>query len=330
MKAAQFDRHGSPADALTVREIGTPSPGRGEVLVRMLASPVNPSDLLYISGNYTITPDSYPATPGFEGVGVVEATGGGLLGAIRKGKRVAVLGSRTGCWAEYAICPAKQVFPVLDDIPDEQAAGLFVNPMTALALTKEVLAVPNGAWLLQSAAGSSLGKMVISLGKRAGFKTLNVVRRREQVDELKQLGADAVIVESDGPIQEQVAKVTGGGVGYALDCVGGATGTGVVRSLTAGGKAVLYGAMSGEPISVDPRFMISNTAAVQGFWLGEWVRKQSVLKMLGLVSEVRGLVRTGTLKATIAAAYALDNVKDAVTHAAKDARGGKVLVKMSS
>jgi NADPH:quinone reductase-like Zn-dependent oxidoreductase len=241
---------------------------------------------------------------------------------------VAVLGARTGCWAEYAICSARQVFPVPADIPDEQAAGLFVNPMTAVAMTREVLKVPAGAWLLQSAAGSSVGKMVIALGKRTGFRTVNVVRRREQVEELKQLGADAVIVETDGPIPEQVAKATGGGVGYALECVGGATGTGVVKSLATGGKALLYGLLSGEPVAVDPRFMISTGATVQGFWLGEWVKRQGVMKMLGMVGEVKGLVRSGVLKATIAASYGLDQAKDAVAHAAKDAKGGKVLIKM--
>lgn len=328
MKAVQFDRSGPPADAVTTREIATPTAGPGEVLVRMKASPVNPSDLLYISGHYTTQPDSYPATPGFEGVGVVEATGGGLLGLLRKGKRVAVLGSRTGCWAEYAVCPARQVVPVPADIPDEQAAGLFVNPLTAVVLTREVLAVPAGAWLLQSAAGSALGKMVIALGKKHGFKTVNVVRRRGQVDELKKLGADAVIVEGDGPIPEQVAAATGGAVSYALDAVGGTTGTGVVKSLAAGGKAVLYGLLSGEPVSVDPRFMITGSKVVQGFWLADWVRKQGVLKMLGLIGEVKSLVRTGVIKADIAATYGLDQIKDAVTHAARDAKGGKVLVKM--
>lgn len=328
MKAAQFDRSGPPASALTIREIPTPPPTHGEVLVRMVASPVNPSDLLYIAGNYTQSPASYPATPGFEGVGVVEAAGGGLLGMLRKGKRVAVLGSRTGCWAEYAACPARQVIPVPADIPDEQAAGLFVNPMTALALVRDVLAVPAGAWLLQSAAGSSVGKMVISLGKQAGFKTVNVVRRREQADELKQLGADAVIVESDGPIPEQVAKATGGGVGFALDCVGGATGTGVVKSLATGGKAVLYGLLSGEPISLDPRAMISAGATVQGFWLGSWAKQQGVLKLLSRLGEVKGLLKSGAFKATITATYPLDQIAAAVTHAAKGAKGGKVLVRM--
>lgn len=328
MKAVQFDHHGHPAEVLSIRDIPTPTPGRGEVLVRMTASPVNPSDLQYVTGNYGKTPEAFPATPGFEGVGVVEASGGGLLGMLRKGKRVAVVNARTGGWAEYTVCSARQVFPVPADIPDEQAAGLFVNPVTALALVKDVLAVPAGAWLLQSAAGSALGKMVIALGKQAGFKTVNVVRRKEQADELKQLGADAVVVESDGPIPEQVRKLTNGGVGFALDPVGGATGTGVVESLAYGGRAVLYGSLSGEPISVSSRFLITGSKRVEGFWLSDWVKKQGVLKMLGLVGQVKSLVRSGVFKTETAATYSLDQVKDAVAHAAKGGKGGKVLLKM--
>lgn len=328
MKTVQFDRPGPPADVLAVREVPSLTPGRGEVLVRMTASPVNPSDLLYVAGNYGMAPPAFPATPGFEGVGVVEASGGGLLGALRKGKRVAVVNPRTGAWGEYAVASARQVFPVPADIPDEQAAGLFVNPVTALALVKDVLRVPAGAWLLQSAAGSSVGKMVIALGKRTGFKTVNVVRRKEQVAELKQLGADAVVVEADGPIPEQVARVTGGGVGFALDPVGGATGTGVVQSLAAGGTAVLYGLLSGEPVSVDPRFLITGSKRVEGFWLADWAKQQGVFKMLGLIGEVKGLLRTGGLKADIAATYPLDRVTEAVQHAARGGKGGKVLLKM--
>ena len=114
--------------------------------------------------------------------------------------------------------PARQARPIPTDIPDEQAATFFVNPATVLAMVRHVLAVPRGEWLLQSAAGSTLGKMIIKLGKHDGFKTLNVVRRSEAKEELTRLGADAVISSSEGPIEEQVKRITGAqGVRYALD-----------------------------------------------------------------------------------------------------------------
>ena len=115
MKRVVFDRPGPPAEVLRIEDdVPAPQPGRGEVLVRMLASPVNPSDLMYVAGKYGLKP-KLPATPGFEGVGVVEANGGGVLGWLRKGKRVAVINDRIGNWAEYTVTKARQVVPVPDD-----------------------------------------------------------------------------------------------------------------------------------------------------------------------------------------------------------------------
>ena len=179
MRTVVFEETGRPEDVLHVRDAAQPTPRSGEVLIRMLASPVNPSDLAYVAGGYGLRP-TFPATPGFEGVGVVEANGGGVLGWFRKGQRVAVLNDRIGNWAEYTVASARRVFPVPDQIPDEHAATFFVNPATAWVITRHVLKVPAGEWLLQTAAGSELGKMVIRLGRKYGFRTLNVVRRREQ------------------------------------------------------------------------------------------------------------------------------------------------------
>src|SRR5215469_2587829 len=220
MRAAVFDRFGDPSEVLQVREVPDPHPGPGEVRVQMILSPLNPSDLLVVRGRYGVLP-SLPATPGFEGVGVVDEAGPGLLGRLVKGKRVVAINGAGGNWAEYAVIPSRQARPVPDDIPDEQAAAYFINPATVLALARHVLRVRRGEWLLQSAAGSTLGRMMIKLGRHDGFKTLNVVRRREAVDELKALGGDAVISSEDGPIDEQVRRIVGGdGVRYAIDPVG--------------------------------------------------------------------------------------------------------------
>lgn len=328
MKRVVFDRCGPPPEVLRVEDdVPAPQPRRGEVMVRMLASPVNPSDLMYIAGKYGLQP-SLPATPGFEGVGIVEASGGGLLGWLRKGRRVAVLNDRYGNWAEYTVTKARQVFPVPDELSDEQAATFFVNPATALAMTQEVLKIPRGAWLLQSAAGGELGKMVIRLGYKFAFRTINVVRRREQVEELKKLGADQVIVESDGPIAEQVRRIVPEGVRYALDPVGGAVGSQVVAALGPGGRCLVYGSLSDEPITVHPRPMIGNDLRVEGFWLATWARQQGVVTMLRLLRRVAALMREGVLQSHFAAVYPLEQVRQAVAHAVQPGKGGKILLKI--
>ena len=329
MKAAVFDRFGPAAEVLSVRDVPQPVPGRGEVLVRMTASPVNPSDLLYTEGKYGLKA-KLPATPGFEGVGVVEASGGGILGWLRKGKRVAVVNDGVGNWGEYTVAKARQVIPVPDSLSDDQAVCFFVNPTTALVMTEHVLGVKPGDWLLQTAAGSNLGKMVVRLGKARGFKTVNVVRRREQVDELTQLGADAVLVAGDGPVPERVRELVPGGVRYALDPVGGQAGADAVASLAAGGRCLLYGLLSGEPVPVDPRFLITGSKAVQGFWLADWVKAQRIPTLLRLFREVGRRIADGTLRSDIAAEYPLDRVADAARHAASGAKGGKVLLRLGS
>lgn len=328
MIAAVFDRHGPPEDVIRVSEVPAPTPGSGEVLVRMLASPVNPSDLQYVRGGYGLRP-TLPAIPGLEGVGVVES-GGGLFGRLLRGKRVAVLNSRTGNWAEYTVAKARTCIPIPSDLSDEQAAGFFVNPATAVAITQHVLQVPAGEWLLQTAAGSALGKMVVRLGQANGFRTVNVVRRREQADELKKLGADAVLVESDGPLPEQVRRAVGGdGVRYAMDPVGGRIGAEVVQSLAAGGTAVLFGSLSGEPVPVDPRALITGSKRVQGFWLADWAKGLGLVQKLRLIRQIRRLMRAGVLTTEVGETFPLARVTDAVRAAAAPGKPGKVLLRIA-
>jgi NADPH2:quinone reductase len=329
MKAIRFEQFGEPEKVLRVVDLPEPEPGPGQVRVRMIASPINPSDLLVIRGRYGVLP-KLPATPGFEGVGVVEKAGPGLLGAFYKGRRVAVLNSDGGNWAEKAIIPAIRAIPVAADLPDEQVASFFINPASALAMTRHVLKVPRGEWLLQSAAGSTVGKMIIKLGRKVGFKTLNVVRRREAVDELKALGADAVISSSDGPIDQQVRDLTGGrGVSYALDCVGGETGSQVFKALGDDSHMLVYGLLSDEDIHFDPRAMIAGKRVIEGFWLGHWMLARSKIKALGLFREIGGLIRDGALATDPGPRFPLDSIGAAVKEAEAVGRKGKVLLTMN-
>ena len=328
MKAAVFDQTGTPSEVLAVREVDAPVPTRGEVAIRMLTASINPSDLMYIRGNYGLRPKC-PATPGFEGVGVVESSGGGFLANRYVGKRVVVLNDRRGNWAEQTTALARQCIPVPTDFTDEQAATFFVNPATALAITSYVFRIPKGAWLLQTAAGSALGKMVIRLGKSNGFRTVNVVRRPEQIDELKKLGADEVVLEAD-IFENRVRSLGDEGVPFVMDAVGGETGTRAVSCLASGGRAILYGLLSGEPISLDPRFLITGSKSIQGFWLGDWIKTLGIARKLMLIRRIRSLIRTGMLATDVGQTYSLDQVNEAVRKAEEPGRGGKVLLRIGS
>jgi NADPH2:quinone reductase len=330
MKAVVFEQFGEPSDVLKVHEVLLPEPGPGEVRVKMIASPVNPSDLLVVRGRYSFRP-KLPATPGFEGVGIVDKVGPGLLGWLVKGKRVTVINGAGGNWAEYAVIPAKQARPVAADIPDEQVASFFVNPMTAIALVRHVLRVPRGAWLMQTAAGSELGRMLIRLCKHDGIKTINVVRRHEAMAELKQLGGDAVICSADGPIEDQVRAIVGfQGVNYAVDPVGGDTGTAAFDSLATDGKLVVYGTLTGEPIRIDSRKMIAAKRVVEGFWLGHWMRERSIPQSLSLFRDVARLMRADVLTTRVGKTFSLEQVVEAANEAESPGRSGKVMLQIGS
>lgn len=328
MKAIVFKEFGEPADVLQLQDLSVPEPGRGQVRVRMIASPINPSDLLVVRGQYGRLPE-LPATPGFEGVGVVEAAGPGLLGKFRVGKRVAVLNGITGNWQEQVIVPARQVVPVARDIPDEQAASFFVNPATALVMTRWVLRIPRGAWLLQTAAASALGRMIIRLGKHDGFRTINIVRRRELAEELRREGSYAVIIHPDESIQDAVQSITkGAGVQYALDAVGGATAVEVIKALGQGGRLLVYGTLASEPMTLDSRMLMVGHRCVEGFWLSNWVKDQGILTMLRLFRTINRLVGQGVLRTPIGPTFKLDEIRAAVQAAGAASKPGKVLLRM--
>ncbi|MFO0841135.1 MAG: zinc-dependent alcohol dehydrogenase family protein [Gemmataceae bacterium] len=329
MKAVICTRQGDPAEVLEVRDVPPPPCGPGQVRVRMLASPVNPSDLFMVRGQYGHQPP-LPFTPGMEGVGVVEE-GRGLLGWRVKGRRVAVLNGGAGNWAEQVVIPARQAVPVPDDLSDEQAAMFFVNPASAVAMTRYVLRVPRGAWLLQTAAGSALGRMVIRLGQRHGFRTLNVVRRPEQAEELLRLGGEAVIVSTQEDIAERARRLTdGAGVPFAIDAVGGATGSRCVEALAEGGRLLVYSTLSGEPLSFDPRTLMTRGGRVEGFWLSRWARGQGPLRMLGLFRRITALLREGVVTSEVATQFPLGQLREAVRLADAPDRSGKVLLRIGS
>lgn len=334
MRAVRFESPGPPDTVLRNVEMEKPRPGNGEVLVRMLAAPVNPSDLMFVRGQYTI-PAQCPATPGFEGVGIVEQSGGGLRGMLFTGKRVVVLNKRGGNWAEYAVVPSNQVIPVSSQLSLEQAATFFVNPATAWVMTREVLRVPQGQWLLQTAAGSALGRMIIRLGKSCGFRTLNVVRREAVADELRRIGADHVEVfdGSDSETErllQSVHRIVGPqGVLYAVDAVGGSTGSAVVRSLGDGGRMLAFGTLSGQPLQFSPRTLMTVSSRVEGFWLGHFMNHTSLLFKLRLVRRLTKLIQLGVLSSEIAAEFSMDQIASAARSAEDSSWSGKTLLRIA-
>lgn len=331
-RTVQFSAPGEPSQVLHLQSLQQPLPGPGQVLVQMLVSPVNPSDLMFVRGHYTLKAQC-PATPGFEGVGIVAAAGPGLRGRLFLGRRVVVLNPKGGNWSEYAVVPAENVVPISSSLSDQQAATFFVNPATAWVMTREVLRVPPGEWLVLTAAGSALGQMVVRLAKHCGFRTFCVVRRAAQRTLLNTLGADHVEVCSDemavAGLTEQIRAVVGSaGARYAIDAVGGSLGSALVNSLGRGGRLLAYGTLSGQPLSFHPRTLMTAGSSVEGFWLGNFMAEQGLLFRLNLVRRLTRLIRSGVLHTEIGGEWGLDKVQVAVQAAEDSAISGKCLLRI--
>jgi NADPH:quinone reductase-like Zn-dependent oxidoreductase len=306
------------------------------VRLKIRFSPINPSDLLFVRGHYSGVTPHFPSGAGFEGAAVIDAVGPEVEG-LAVGQRVFSRNSQGGNWSQYAVVPAERAWPVPDNIPDEQIASLLINPATAILMVRHVLAVPRGDWLLQSAANSELGRMIIKLAKHDGIKTINVVRRHEAVQELKELGADEVIVSADAPIDEQVRKTVGPqGVDFAIDPVAGQTGTEIFRSLSEDGRMLLYGSLTGEGISVgdDPRLTLSGRRTLEVYWLGYWLPRLDKSGFFApdrpaipqLIDEIVDLIRQGILETSPGKKFGLDDIRAAVTEAESVGHSGKVFL----
>lgn len=324
MRAIRFEQFGPPAEVLRLAELPTPEPGPGKARLRLTHRPINPSDLLTVSGDYGRLPN-LPATPGFEAVGRVEAVGEGVRG-LAVGARVVPL-SAGGTWCESVIADASMLVPVPDDVSDDAAAQFIVNPVTAWVMLEEELKLQPGDWVVQTAAGSTLGRLVIQLGRLRGYRTINFVRRQEQVDELLALGADAAIATSDGDVTERVRQLTGGrGATAALDAVGGETGALALRALRSGGTMLVYGMLGNEPLPLHNGEMLFRGLTVRGFWLTHWFQHTPPERVQTTLRELMGLMAGGQLAPTVEAAYDLADFRAAIAHAERPGRQGKVLL----
>ena len=323
---------GEPSEVLQLQTRPVPEPGPGQVRIRVTAAPVEASDLHTIRGRYGFTPE-FPAVPGIESVGVVDELGSGT-DDLTAGQRVVTVGV-TGTWQEYIVADAERVLPVPTGMSDSTAAQILANPLTAVILTGEQLDVRPGEWLLQTAAGSTVGQLVIQLGAHVGFKTLNVVRRRSAVDGILALGGTAVICTEDEDLRERVAEIAGhAGVSKAIDCVSGQVGADVSRALAPGGELVVYGALSThrqtEPdkltIPVFARSLIYETKTVRGFWLFRWLTQTPKDRMAATIERTVQLADSGVLRVPEGHPIPVEKFSEAVHLAEAPEHGGKPLL----
>jgi NADPH:quinone reductase-like Zn-dependent oxidoreductase len=328
MLVAQVKSFGRPDTAIEAVEQADPGePGAEEVVVEAEFAPINPADLLNIEGKYGAVPPPLPLTPGAEGVGRI-AKAGSAVRHVKPGDRVLLPGP--GCWRERIKAPGKAVFPLPEGADPKQLAMLRVNPPTAYLMLHQFVAPRAGQWLIQNAANSGVGHCLIRLARLAGMKTVNVVRREELVAPLRALGGDVVL--TDGPdLDVRVrAAIGAAALPLAIDAVGGSGTQRLARCVSDGGTVVNYGILSGEPCMVDGRETVFRDVRLRGFWLRKWFADTPPAQIADVYRELTAKVADGTLAVEVEAVYPIRRIKEAVAHAARGGRSGKVLISFTS
>lgn len=296
MRAAVYFKHGKPEDVLQAVDVDDPKrPERGEVLVRVLLRPIHHGDLLGVAGRYqpeSTVPEG-GARVGFEGYGIVEEAGDGI--DLKPGTRVAFFPGRAA-WSEKAIVPAEFVTEIPDNVSDEAAAQLHVNPLTTALLLRAVEtseAKPGRDVVVLTAAGSAVARLTIGLLLDRGYDVVGVVRREAGVNELNVVFPDLPVVSTEkaGWQERVVSAADGNPIAVVLDPVGGETASVAAGLLAQGGSLVSYGDLSGQPISVAALYFSTRDIRISGVTVGRWaslpmeVRKADLALALKLAAE---------------------------------------------
>jgi NADPH:quinone reductase len=328
MRIVQFDSFGEPADVLHLLDAPLPEPAAGEVRVRLTARAIHPSDLQNVRGKYG-RPPPLPATPGNDAAGVVDALGPGVTRPAI-GTRVALLLGATGgrgTWREQVCVSAQMVVPTPAALSDAQGGALWVNYLSIVAMVDDVLHLKPGDVLLQTAAGSQLGRAMVEFAKVRELLLVNVVRRAEQAEELRAASVEHVVVLPGEDLAARVRAITGGkGATAAIDSVGGDTGTEVLAALQSGGTSLLFGALDGRPVSVEPGPFLFRELVLQGFWLTRWLQRVPPEKVRAAVGTVLAGAERGDFRPAVDSTYPLAEVKKGVLRAETPGRTGSVVL----
>lgn len=321
MKAVFTEKQGGP---LVVREVEIPKPGPGEVLVKIAAAPINPSDLARVRNMDT---DLDTFIPGLEGSGKVVAAGKGLLPRLWLGKRVACThhGIR-GTWAEYMVTSATMCFPLKSKVSFEQGSMTLVNPLTAIAFMEIAEAGKHRA-IINNAAASALGRMVEMLAIKKGIPVINLVRNKEYVEMLKQKGSKYVLNTSDPSFIDNLAQLSNElHATLMFDSVCGKELPFMIEVLPPNSSVYIYGNLSGvEHININPRSLIDNNIKVSGFFLGRRAGENGLIKNMKNLRKV-GSLMSNDLTIKIQGRFTLDRAQEAVDTYLSNMSAGKVLL----
>lgn len=323
MRAWQVTSLGEPADALTRQEIPTPTPGEGEVLIRVAAVAANFPDVLLARGQYQVKPE-LPFTPGIECSGTVVAVGAGVS-AHAVGDRV--VAGKIGVLAEYAAVDAASVHGIPDEFSFESAAGLNIAYQTSWFALHRRAHLQKGEWLLVHAAAGGVGAAAVQLGVAAGARVIGVVGSEAKAEVARTAGAEHVILRSDD-IAAEVKRLTAGhGADVVVDPVGGAAFTSSTRAVAFEGRIVVIGFASGEIPQLAVNHALVKNYAVLGLYWGLYQERLPHLVDEAHADLIR-LFEEGAIAPVVDHVVPFDEAPAAITALASGTTVGRVVVRV--
>ncbi len=292
----------------------------------MRFAPVNPADLNFIEGTYGRAAHP-PCIPGHEGCGEVEEVGESVVSLSKGDVVIPLLGA--GCWTHHLTAPEHHFAKLPPQIDQVQASMLRINPVTAWALLKNYAELEPGSWVVQNAANSGVGRALIQLAHHFGLRTLNFVRRPELIDELKALGADAVMLDNNDGVVEAKKIIGNEPVILAANAVGGDSAIHLMDVLSSEGIMVTYGAMSRRSLKVPNKFLIFKNLQLHGLWITKWFENASTPELFEVLEPLTTLIESGELVTAIDQVVPLADFKQAITRAQEGSRSGKVILDLA-
>lgn len=326
MKALEITEYSGEASSFRLVNKPILKPKEGQTLIKIHASSINPSDLMFFRGLYGIK-KKLPVVPGFEASGTVVGLGSSSS-PLRIGDRVACVAGYLGdgTFAEYMVTETSNCIPLIESVSLEEGAMFFVNPLTSYALL-ELAKSKNSTGIVQTAAASALGKMIIRLAKEREIPLLNIVRREDQIEQIKQEGAEFVLNSSSSSFEKDFIKLSRKlKINYFIDAVGGDVASKIFQLSPAETNMVSYGNLSEDTLSIQPGIFIFQKKTINGFWLSFWIASLTPEEFVTHSQKAQQLLKT-CLKSVVNKRFKLDSGFEAIEYYKNNMSAGKILIK---
>ena len=312
---------GKLEDVIEIETRELPICGPEDVLIKMEYAPINPSDLITISGAYRGR-TQLPFLPGFEGVGTVHQLGD-KVSQFKIGERVMPI-RQSGTWQEYQLASAQNCFKMDERLSPTDAAMSYINPMTAIKMVDEIAQIDQSNRVLINAANSEIGHIIIELCLKIGAQVTALARSESSAAELNNVFLDKISVLRE---DEFIASGTQTNFDVMFDAIGGPKAEELALSLKTNGIIVHYGLLSGVPIS--PKLNQQRPdIKLKLYWLRNWVHQAPYENVQEMFDKTAELILDGTITTRIFKKLPLDEIKTAASVLNDPNRSGKVLLEL--